>query len=329
MITCLNNLIGVRNLAGYENPDWAYINDLQGITTDQLEKISDNEDQYEARITWDEIYDRSARLFESDLRKELKKYFKNYTFVDNRITSYYYDEKETIPQESFWNGWYFDLGYQYKNVALNFNDFTIYLNTAGTFTLKIFNLVTGEELYTEDYQGVAGTNTFRINQTFPLWKYSKLFIAYDASEVDTIKSNTYEEGLLSHNYSYIWSVRKAKINKASSIVSSNLSTTETNTGLIINYNIKCSIDNFVCSRIDLFKQAFLYKLGIEFCRERLYSSRINRWTLLNRDRAKELLDEFKEEYMSQIKGIMDGIQVDDGGMCFECNKKLSYKFRTP
>ena len=43
-IDCLNNLIGVRGIAGYEDPDSGYyINDLEGITREQLENISDDE----------------------------------------------------------------------------------------------------------------------------------------------------------------------------------------------------------------------------------------------------------------------------------------------
>ena len=44
------------------------------------------------------------------------------------------------------------------------------------------------------------------------------------------------------------------------------------------FNLECSVSNFVCQRIDSFKDAFLYKLGIEFCNERIYSDRINRYT---------------------------------------------------
>ena len=60
MIDCLNNYIGVRGLPPYEDPDSRYyINDLQGITTQQLEDISDDEDHYEVRLAWDDIYNRA------------------------------------------------------------------------------------------------------------------------------------------------------------------------------------------------------------------------------------------------------------------------------
>ena len=69
MIDCLSNYIGVRGIASYEDPDSGYyINDLQGITTDQLENIGDTEDHYEARLVWDDIYARASRKLETELR---------------------------------------------------------------------------------------------------------------------------------------------------------------------------------------------------------------------------------------------------------------------
>jgi hypothetical protein len=66
MIDCLNNYIGVRGLTPYEDPDSGYyINDLQGITTEQLEEISDEDDHYEVRLAWDDIYDHSKALQEN------------------------------------------------------------------------------------------------------------------------------------------------------------------------------------------------------------------------------------------------------------------------
>ena len=88
MIDCLNNYIGVRDLEPYTDPDSGYyINDLQGITTQQLEDISDDEDHYEARLGWDDIYNRASRLLESDIKNALKKYFKNY------LGNYYYETR--------------------------------------------------------------------------------------------------------------------------------------------------------------------------------------------------------------------------------------------
>ena len=115
MISCLSNLVGVRGLAEYQNPDWAFINDLQGITTTQLEAISDQDDQYEPRLAWEDIYARATRIMESDIRSELKAYFKGYTNYQGVITSQYYDEKQNITSTGKLSGWYFDFGYESKN----------------------------------------------------------------------------------------------------------------------------------------------------------------------------------------------------------------------
>jgi hypothetical protein len=318
MIDCLNNYIGVRGLTPYEDPDSGYyINDLQGITTEQLEEISDEDDHYEVRLAWDDIYDRASRLLETDIKTHLKKYFKRYSFIDNGITGQL-TKSETLSSASNYNGITFDLGYQSKNLVLNINGFSLFLNTAKDFDVFIYDLNSGEKLDEIRFNGVAGLSTYRINKNYAVHNYSNVFVCYDASEISVLKMAEYKP----HGFTQSGSISKSNLLLDAYFDGGD-------TGISVTFNLECSVSNFVCQRIDNFKDAFLYKLGIEFCNERIYSDRINRYTLMDRDDAVSLRDEFKEEYNSLIESSLKDLRIDENDDCFECNKAVNYRAMLP
>jgi hypothetical protein len=318
VISCLNNYIGVRGIVEYEDPDSGYyINDLQGITTNQLEEISDDEDHYEVRLAWADIYARSSRLLESDIKNAMKKYFKRYSYVDNSITGQLVDN-EAISSSNNWSGVRFNFGYESKNLVLNVSTFDIYLSSAANFTVKVFDLNTGQTLDEIDFEGIQGLNTYRINKNYAAHRYNDIFVAYDANSVESIKMADYQGD---------YPTQIGSVSKNSPVISSNFN--GGNTGISITYNLECSVSNFVCQRIDSFKDAFLYKLGVEFCNERIYSDRINRYTLMDIEEATQLRTEFNDQYNLLIEAALKDLNVHENDVCFECNKAVSYKTMLP
>lgn len=318
MIDCLNNLIGVRGLPPYEDPDSGYyINDLQGLTTNQLEDISDDEDHYEVRLGWDDIYNRASRLLETDIKTALKKYFKAYSYIDNGITGQLTDNVSTTASSTY-NGWWFNMGYQSKNLVLNISTVDIYLNTAKNFNLYIYDLNSGKKLDEIAYTGVVGINTLRVNKNYPLHRYSNVYICYDASEVSVLKMTEYKP---------LGFTLAGEISKTSTLINDNFNGADT--GLSVTFNLECSVSNFVCQRIDSFKDAFLYKLGVEFCNERIYSDRINRYTLMDREDAEKLRVELNDQYDLLIDASLKDLKVNESDQCFECNKAVNYRVMLP
>jgi len=318
MIDCLNNYIGVRSLPPYEDPDSGYyINDLQGISTQQLEDISDDEDHYEVRLAWDDIYVRAERLLESDIKTALQKYFKRYSYIDNGITGQLTDNVSTTPGNTF-NGWWFNMGYQSKNLVLNISTVDIYLNTAANFDLFIYDLNSGKKLDEIAYTGVEGLNTVRVNKNYPLHRYSNVYICYDASEVSVLKMTEYKS---------LGFTKSVEVGKTSAVINDNVDGADT--GISVTFNLECSVSNFVCQRIDSFKDAFLYKLGVEFCNERIYSDRINRYTLMDSKDAEKLRTEFNDQYNLLIESSLKDLKINESDECFECNKAINYKRMLP
>ena len=105
--------------------------------------------------------------------------------------------------------------------------------------------------------------------------------------------------------------------------------TGADTGISVTFNLECSVSNFVCQRIDSFKDAFLYKLGVEFCNERIYSDRVNRYTLMDREDAEKLRIEFDLQYRELIEAALKDLKITESDECFECNKAVNYKMMLP
>jgi hypothetical protein len=319
LITCLTNYIGISDVSGHDEPvSGDYINDLPGIATNSFNEIAEDE-EYSLAQTWVDIEKRSISGIEADINIALKKYFKNYSFVGNTITGFY-DDNLGITQSDVLSGWIFDLYPYSKNLSLNINVVELYLTTAANFFIYIYNASTGDKLEEIDVEGVQGINRIPIHKTYPTWKYSRLFVAYDSSVVSTIRATDQ----VSQGFNYM---ERGEISNTSSKVYRNHNGAQT--GLIVNFNILCSIDQFVCNRIELFKESYLYKLGIEFCQERIYSDRVNRYTLLDREEAIRLRDEFKTAYAEKINGVLHGLKITDNDFCFECNKQFNMRYAIP
>ena len=302
MISCLTNYIGIRDVTGYNNPEsGTYINGLPGISTDILDEISQDED-YTLQSAWEDILNRSITRFEGDLNAWAVKYYLNYSYMSNVITGQY-DTSTAIATSNNYNGWLFDFFTYSKNLKLQIESVDLYLSSSVSSSIKIWNATTGELLDTIDFNGSVGLNTIRISKEYAYFRYPRIYIG----------------GL---------NIAKKRISTGDSIMKVNMNGAAS-TGMIVNFNVICSLDNFVCNRRELFKEPFWYLLGVEFCNERLYSDRINRYTLLNRDEAKELRDQFDAEYKMKINGALKGLKMTYNDECFVCNQGVNFRTMLP
>lgn len=321
MISCLNNYIGIRDVTGYDQPESGkYINGLPGITTDILEDISTTED-YTLQRAWEDILNRAITRLESDINVWAAKYYKNYSLIGNNITGQY-DDNIDAPTGNNYNGWFFDFFTYSPNLNLAFNSVDLYTKNAVSSSIKIFNATTGDVLDAIEFESSANTiNTIYLAKEYPLWKYPHIFIAYDENVIQTIKMTD----LFIGHFDFL---SRKKVGTGTTATKRNLTGSD-GTGLIVNYNLNCSIDNFVCHRREIFKESFWYLLGVEFCNERLYSDRINRYTILNREDALALRDQFDADYEAKINAVLKGLKMTENDECFVCNKAVNFRTLLP
>lgn len=64
-------------------------------------------------------------------------------------------------------------------------------------------------------------------------------------------------------------------------------------------------EDWFCENKQQLAHALLYYLGMELMTERLYSDRINRYTTIDRSKAKEQREEFQGEFYIQLKDALE------------------------
>ena len=87
MIDCLTSYIGLKRVNDLPTSD-LYLNDLQGITTNQFDQIREIDENDGIGVAWTTLESRAIRAFESDLQFELKKFFQNYQVINSGITGF-------------------------------------------------------------------------------------------------------------------------------------------------------------------------------------------------------------------------------------------------
>lgn len=315
---CLANLIGIRGLCDDTTPlSELFVNDLSGVSLKSIASLT-NEEQEDYKGVWDEIYQRSLNQLEGDILARMQKFFKTNILLDHETFGFYKSTYATEASSNQRKGIAIDLiGSKHTEIFINNVELRLesVTNTVGVIT--IFNYNDGRVLDTITFTAVEGVNDIAINKRYSSFgQRTRIFISYDGNIAAAIQSSS-----TSYTDVYGFAVTKgAKIAVGTSVVKNNISFDGETHGMVINYNVFCSVSNFICSNKDLFKLALWYKVGQNFMDERLISTRINKYTLLNKERAEFLYDEFKKQYEENLNTVLDNMDLQGDDVCFPCQK---------
>jgi hypothetical protein len=305
MISCLTSYIG-----------------LEDVTT-QFDLIR-KEEVYDTEQAWERVESRAIRKFENKVNQWAAKYYDLYSSVEDELTGQY--EKNTgIGTSSVYAGWFFNsYASQYKNMKVLIPWIDLYCSNAASSTITIFNATTGDTIDTISFTSTANSiNRININKEYSLAKYPNLFIAYDESEIQTIKASTLPIG-------YRANFSQRRVSKSSSVIKANLNDVgNTGQGMVLCYSVACGIENFVCQRLQFFEEPYMYLLGAEFYRESRRSDRLSRYTLLDREKAEEQVIDLEEQSMEMLEGILKGMKMPGDGYCFNCERLINHKMILP
>lgn len=100
-------------------------------------------------------------------------------------------------------------------------------------------------------------------------------------------------------------------------------------GLNVNYVIYCSIEKFVCKNINLFKQAFLWRIGNEILIDRRYGETVNCFTAMSKERAEELTEFYGKTYQVKLQNAVKGHNITEDPFCFNCKNPVTVKTVLP
>jgi hypothetical protein len=79
----------------------------------------------------------------------------------------------------------------------------------------------------------------------------------------------------------------------------------------------CDYEEFICDNLELLANAWRYLLGNQLMIFRIYSTRLNRFTTIDLDAAKELRDYYQGEYQSALSQAVR--LIDFSTCCMECS----------
>ena len=319
---CLIDYIGLRGCGTSEPESGLFINELYGVQFESIQKIADSE-QKTFQGVWDDVQVRGIHKMSTAVTNYFRSKYQIKKVSDTFNLGKILESTTTAPSAEY-RGFFIETQYNSNFTNIYVQSVNLYLASPANTTLKIFDTLTGEELYTTSITGVAGWNLVKINKTF---RAENIFVGYDATAITS--TNMKIDEIVRGEFECFcndWFNCEAKV-RGGSLVSPYTDVEEVNNtyGLSSVFGVRCSYDNLVCDNKDVFKVALWYLLGHELMNERIYTPRLNRFTTIDLDKAKALRDEFKNEYEKELMNAIQGIKLNTNDCCLECDAQITYK----
>lgn len=321
MISCLESFIGLIGVQ--DNPtSGRFVNDIAGVTTQRVDESYEEDDIYEPLEAWQAIERTAIKRFEQRIITWAKRFFLNYSYLGTTITGQY-RKKEPIANTNEYVGVLFDYDFvTFKALSIQVPHIYLWSDSIVTTTIRVYNASTGQLIESKEVDLVEGDNKIYTGWEFPVWRYAKVFITYDASEVSTIKQDPF-------GFNTGANLQFKKVSKSDDVLSDNLESTGNTNGLLVEYSVNCSVDNFVCQRLQLFEEAYIYCLAAEVLRQSIHSEEMNRYTLLDVEDAQGLIIQYDLKFNEMIEENLRGLTIDDDGICFMCNRPVNFREMLP
>lgn len=313
LVPCQDNYIELDNFI--PSRSGLYADSLPGIdieTIDSLRKNAKDSDE-----TWDLLYGRAWNNLISDVSKNIQDRF----FVDSKIVS-----RETSAFLAEYNS----SGLAGVKLTFNLSKYTkIHLLSVSLWSQIVYTNAPiyvydtdedGELLDTFTQNLVIGRNTINIDTDYE----TDLFVAIDTAIYTIKKTETkFYHGMTAHDYlgSILCDFEICGGTGAIQQVNGG--------GLNLKYVVYCSIEKFVCENLNLFKMAFLWKIGVEITDERRYGERLNRLTIMTVERATELQEYYAKRYELEILDAIKSQNIREDNVCFACKNTVTTQISLP
>lgn len=334
---CLLDYVGLNVCGGGDTPppSGLYINSLNGIGLDQLSSLADA-DQRSVQGVWSDIQKRAMLRFSDDVRDAFNKKYRISNIVQSMTTLKKVDPSGTSLNASTWNGFVVDMRPSLNDTAIIKNStlaaihiqrmsFKCAAADATEVTeFAVFDLLTGEKLWTKSVTLVEGWNNIEVNTTFTAEHFDipqVLFAGLDADGITTYDKTL--DSILTSHYAGGMQIKGAKATYSATtdpLFEADLTEANNTYGLAAEVSIKCLWDGVVCSNKEVFKRAWWLCLGVECMNEQLSSTRLNKYTSIGQTKAQANADQWYKEYHESLTQAVDGITVDQSDLCVECNQ---------
>lgn len=270
---------------------------LPGVSLSMLSALTTDE-QADYEEFFGIIYDRAKSNLVSDVQEKLQNKF----FVDAKLITRETSEfKESLNSNTGLAGVSieFDLP-KYARVhiiSIGVDSDAVY--DSPELELQFFeDDADGDLLHTVSDSLAVGRNTINVDRDFEV---DKIFIAYDPESFDLYQTKH-------RDYRYENTCGTVKhVNGG---------------GLNVKYVISCSIEKFVCENLNLFAQAFWYKIGQELVIERRFGEELSKFTTMTIERAEELSEFYQAQYSQALGNAIDSHKIYEDPTCFNCKSSV-------
>lgn len=295
-----------------------YANQLPGVTLNLLDDLTKDE-QEDFNEFWDDIYERSIANFLSEVQGKLADKF----HVDLKLVSRETSEfKQTLNTETGYAG----IKIEYKLPrygVLHMGEIEVYADFAQqAVKFEFFEKdETGRKLHEVEVDLEQGVNHVFVGQDF---RADKLFIAFDPALVSIRETkNKYFDNCNYLEYSDLSCIFPCGTNSQASVKQVN------GGGINVIFNAVCSIRKFVEDNLNIFKDAFWYRIGLELIRERMFSDRFNRWTTMMLEDAEKKEAAYIQECEIKLNAAIKSIRINEDPVCFTCKSTVYSNYQIP
>lgn len=355
---CLRDYIGIKGCGLDPVDSGMYINSLPGIEFAQIQGIADA-DQQSFLGVWADVQERAVERFKNDVLGSISGFDKRYKL--RQITQGVdlgrdLTKNVTVPAFPAECGLVLEL----KNpgddaVCSNMQSLYVqsvqfYCINAGAFTLTISDADYGDVLDQYVVAGVQGWNVIKTDKQYD--DVMRISITVDTTAIDTAYLDLQNFNLQSfgqvnwctncgYNQLGLFFTGEctgtAQVRGITTDTNFNNPVFGNNTyGVSCVFSVRCTWNNIVCKNKRHFANAFRLLLGIELMTERIYTSRVNKWTTINIEKAHKLRREFELQYRGgqledgivyegELTKAIEGIEVDLSDCCVECDAPILWR----
>jgi len=341
-MSCFDGIVKLNGCSITEVPQAVYsLNSLPGISLKSFEQVANSEQQNYIGV-WNAINERA----EARIKNQIIAYMSTrYDIKRVRRTVDIFGSESVAVSDDKFKGIIINSGYSLVDSwkisplqSTSIDKIRFYKSatiTATTIDVKFFNFISKEILFTKTLTVadlVSGWNEIDILKEFSC---AVLAIGFLDTNIHGITYSTNDaNGFFSSCFDYCYGLDFGNCGQVNGFISSsnaiggNLANNTTVNSLQAVVTLGCSYDSAVCSNRLLFAEAYWYLLGIELMTERLYSERINFYTQVKREEAKELIDLYNVRYEEAFKNALGGLKFECDG-CLECNSQVQVFTQIP
>lgn len=330
-------VIGIREDCSTVTPSSGlFLNDLEGITIHFADSIaskdmSDGIDLINKKIALAE------KIIFNQISTSLAPYVRKTSLVNFDTIGLMLDDKDAVASENKLKGVKINID-EGSFIEFHLHQVGLWVDSVINTNIEVWDLISAQKLDDIAITTVAGKLTqVQVDKTYKTLKNNfHIAILYDASLAGTFKTSLYPQhcggcrvprnGFYINHFTQVLGV---EIGSSDTKIASNFSGTDGTAGMIVDYSVKCSNENFVCYNSNSFALALLYKTAELLIREAVFSARVNKYVTVHKDLNKDLEKDFRELFEKEITNITANMNVPANDICFRCDPHISRRSEIP